>query len=272
MNQKKKFAKTSGRKPEDLRKKYPVDKILSLLETSSMGEIAKQFNVAKSLVAKIVRRYGSDELKKTVSKRGLKKTKPILNEENQENNFNDLDQYMTDLENHYTLLQTPTLNLAKLDENLTRVVTRLEYMQTSGAEIIKLIEKELHEKEEKFQPKQLTAMIAILKKYCKHSLAADRVIISTCREQSNIQEKYVKLESISRDLKDVKTLIQIFFDSFNALDEKNYKKVKKFILNAAPPTEAYFYQFEQSYRDYKEKLLNEYKLQAQLDKSNLQVD
>lgn len=251
MPEKKNKTKKPSRKPEDLRKKYPVDKILSQAETNTTREIAKEFKITIPTIHKIIRRYGSEELKQKVSDRSPQRKKTKKDEEKQKESWNNVQQYMDNLERFYTALQTPTLKLASLDENMTRVTTRLEYMQTSGMELIRLIATGLYEKGDEYTPEKIDSILDLLRDYLKHSLAGDRVLIAGYREQAIIQEKYVKLETVSSELRDTRTLIKVFFNSYNLLNVDDYRRIKEYVTTLAPATETFFAQYESTYARYR---------------------
>lgn len=258
--------KNKKRQPEDLTKKYPVDEILNLAKSTSLNEICKKYSISKSVVAKIIKRYGSDSLKERVSNRHPHKRKQLENN----SQVTSLEDQMGNIKETLTLLQTPTLTLSNNQKKIIFYIEKIEGVINNGDEVITQILRDLSEKN--IDPEKIEALEQTLKEYMLFKLQAIRQLILAYMVQVKVQEKYIDLEVVSGELQDVKSLIIIFFDSFNLLDAKHYRKVKQFILEAAPPTGSYFYNFEQSYRDYRDKILNENKLEVDEPLLDIQVD
>jgi hypothetical protein len=237
------------RKPDDLRKRYPVDEILSQAETLTFAKLEKKLKLGKRILHTIVMRYGSDELKKKVSARSSRKKKEKKQEEQQQESLSNIKEYMQNLETHYTTLQTPTINLAVLANKLEMLTDRAIGMSVSGNAVAEEIRESLRAKDVDFE--YIERMELSLRQFAATDIKMMRLAMQGCREQASIQEKYVKLEAVSRELQDVKTLIQYIFESYNILDDESYRKIKEYLTTLAPAVEAYFTHFEQSYNKYK---------------------
>jgi len=242
--------KNSGRrKPDDMTKKYPVDDILIQAKTHSIPELSKKFKLGLRIIHTIIKRYGSEELKKTVSARHPKAKKEAEKNEVIKEELSKVKDYMDNLEMSYTSLQTPTRTLSNIAGKVVLNTQRIEDILINGDDKIKMIIKDLGEKE--FDPEKIDEVQITLRQYMEFNLKASRLLLFWYREQSVIQEKYVKLEAIGRDLQDVKTLIQYIFESYNLLDDNSYRKIKEHLTTLAPAIETYFTNFEESYNSYK---------------------
>lgn len=243
--------KKKTRKLEDLRNKYPIEDILLAANTASMNIISKQFKISKTVIIKIIKRYGSDLLKEKVSNRHPHKKKELEKNSPAPSLENNLENLKATL----TLLQTPLLNLSNLQSKILFYTSKIEYVINDGDNLIKTLVRDLSDKN--FDIERIKEVELLLKGFMEFKLDAIKLLLSSCRVQIEAQTKYVQLEVVNRDLEDIRILINIFFEAFNVLDEKSYKKVKAFILASAPPMESYFYEFERTYRDYKAKLYKE---------------
>jgi hypothetical protein len=241
-----------GRRQEDFTKKYPVSNILESAQTQSIRELSKMYKLSPTVIHKIIHRNGSEDLKLK-----FKKNDPqTAQKEMKEAVKNATAHLLGDENNAFLDLTDSGLRISEMYAQLKKdeidIRTQWEYQSKSINEVIRLVNSD-----SKLEEKNKNQLFELLSSYKKEHSDTYKLLLEFMKFELVAIEKFTKLEYVINELKSVKTLIDIFFDSFNQISYKEYKKIRNYMLEVAPITAKWFEQYESTVKEYIDSLMKQ---------------